>query len=170
MRCIAFSLVALVMFVLSAGAAENDAGCDMFAWSLARERAWFANTDKVSISAGDKLAFVPTRAMSIKLLPGNNILFALPPERKPRSERWFGGAIWFAAVSKPGIYQVTLSEDAWVDVIQNNRYARSVGSSGRRDCAGLRKSIRLELEMAPFVLQISGVESDKVLVAISSGE
>ena len=108
--------------------------------------------------------------MSIKLRPGNNVLFALPPERKPRSERWFGGAIWFASASRPGIFQVTLSEDAWVDVVQNNRYARSVGSSGRRDCAGLRKSIRLELEMAPFVLQISGVESDTVLVAVSPGE
>jgi hypothetical protein len=170
MRFIALCIVALVTFFLPVRAAENDNGCDKFAWSLARERAWFANTDKVSVFAGDKLAFVPTRAMSVKLLPGNSVLFALPPERKSRSERWFGGAIWVASVSRPGIYQVTLSEDAWVDIVQKDRYARSVGSSGRRDCAGLRKSIRLELELAPFVLQISGVESDMVLVAISPAE
>jgi hypothetical protein len=69
-------------------------------------------------------------------------------------------------VDKPGIYQVTLSEDAWIDIVQDNRYARSVGSTGRGDCPGLRKSVRLDLDAAPFVLQISGVVADKVVVAI----
>ncbi len=92
----------------------------------------------------------------------------MPPERKPRSERWFGGMIRLPAPDKPGIYQVTLSEEAWIDVVQDGRYARSVGSTGRSDCAGLRKSVRLDLGIAPFVLQISGVASDSIAVAISA--
>ena len=94
----------------------------------------------------------------------------MPPERQPRSERWFGGAIRFPALDKPGIYQVTLSEEAWIDVVQNDRYARSVGSTGRSDCPGLRKSVRLDLTGAPFVLQISGVTSDRIAVVMGPSE
>ena len=94
----------------------------------------------------------------------------MPPERQPRSERWFGSAIRFPALDKPGIYQVTLSEEAWIDVVQDNRYARSVSSTGRGDCPGLRKSVRLDLAAAPFVLQISGVASESVVVAIGARE
>ena len=170
MRNIALSVVLIVPFLLPAVAAEGDAGCDKFAWSLARERALFAGADKITVAVGEKLAAVLDRALLIKLRPSDKVLFVLPPERKPRSERWFGGAISFGAVPRSGIYQVTLSEDAWVDIIQNNQYLRSAGSSGRRDCAGVRKSIRLELSAAPFVMQISGVESDTVLLAIRPSE
>ena len=94
----------------------------------------------------------------------------MPPERKPKVERWFGGMIRLAAPEKPGIYQVTLSEEAWIDVVQDGRYARSVGSTGRSDCPGLRKSVRLELGAAPFVLQLSGVAAEQVVVAINPRE
>ena len=73
-------------------------------------------------------------------------------------------------MDKPGIYQVTLSEEAWIDVVQDDRYARSVGSTGRGDCPGLRKSVRLDLAAAPFVLQISGVTSESVAVAVGARE
>ena len=64
----------------------------------------------------------------------------------------------------------TLSEEAWIDVVQDDRYVRSVGSTGRGDCPGLRKSVRLELGATPFVLQISGVTSDSIIVAIGARE
>jgi hypothetical protein len=38
--------------------------------------------------------------------------------------------------------------------------------SGLGDCPGLRKSVRLELTAAPFVLQFSGVAADKIAVTI----
>ena len=64
-------------------------------------------------------------------------------------------------------YQVTLPDEAWIDVAQDGRYARSVGSTGRSDCPGLRRSLRLELAASPFVLQLSGVSSDVIVIAIS---
>jgi hypothetical protein len=102
------------------------------------------------------------------LQSGAEAAFAKPPERKPQAERWFGGAIRFPGLEKPGIYQVTLSEEAWIDAVQDDRYARSVGSTGRSDCPGLRKSVRLDLGAAPFVLQIGGVTSDSIAVAIGA--
>ena len=74
------------------------------------------------------------------------------------------------AVEKSGIYQITLSDEAWVDVVQNGRYARSVGSTGRSDCPGVRKSVRLDLDASPLVLQFSGVTPDAITIAIGPAE
>ena len=167
MRRLTFAAAALIALLSPAFA---DDGCGKFAWPLAREQALFAAADKASVNAGTVLAAIPKAAFVVHLQPGTQAIFTMPPERQPRSERWFGGAIRFPKLDKPGIYQVTLSEEAWIDVVQDNRYARSVGSTGRGDCPGLRKSVRLDLAAAPFVLQINGVASDSVDVAISARE
>jgi hypothetical protein len=168
MRRIGLVCAIAIPLLSSASAAED--GCEKFAWSLARERALFAATEKTSVVAGESLAAVPTRAFSLKLQPGSEASFALPPERKPRSEEWFGGMVRLPALGTAGIYQVTVSDDAWIDIVQDGRYARSVGTTGRRDCPGLRKSLRLELGPAAFVVQLSAVATPMILVAISRAD
>jgi hypothetical protein len=80
------------------------------------------------------------RAMLVKLQAGDKVSFALLPERKPRSEHWFGGAISFGSVSRMGIYQVTLSEDAWIDVVQDNQFVRSVEAQDGATAPGCVKA------------------------------
>ncbi len=163
-----FFIAALMSLLIPASAAED--GCGKFAWPLAREQVLLTAVDKPAVKAGQTLAAIPKGAFVLNLQSGADAAFAMPPERKPKVERWFGGAIRFPGLEKPGIFQVTLSEEAWIDVIQDERYARSVGSTGRSDCPGLRKSVRLDLGASPFVLQISGVTSDSIAVAISARE
>ena len=148
------------------GPAAADDGCEKFAWSLARERAAFAAADKTTTAAGETLAALPAAALVIRLQAGAQAAFEMPPERKPRTEPWHGGMVRLPALPKSGIYQISLSDDAWIDVIQNGRYARSVGSTGRSDCPGVRKSVRLDLDAAPVVLQVSGVAADTIAVTI----
>ena len=162
-------IAAVALATLLAPVNAED-GCAKFAWALAREQALFASADKPAVQAGATLAGMPKTAFVLHLQPGAQAAFAMPPERKPKVERWFGGMIRLAAPEKPGIYQVTLSEEAWIDVVQDGRYARSVGSTGRSDCPGLRKSVRLELGATPFVLQLSGVAAEQVVVAINPRE
>jgi hypothetical protein len=157
-------LVAVLIASLGPVAAED--GCEKFAWSLARERAAFATPDKTTATAGETLAALPAGALVIRLQPGAQANFEMPPERKPRTETWHGGVVRLPALAKSGIYQITLSDDAWIDVIQNGRYARSVGSTGRSDCPGVRKSVRLDLDASPAVLQVSGVAPDTIAIAI----
>ena len=164
-----FRLSAALLIALLAPAAADD-GCDKFAWPLARERTLLAAADKPAVQAGETLAATPKGAFIVNLQSGADAAFAKPPERKPRAERWFGGMVRFPALDRPGIYQVTLSEEAWIDVVQDGRYARSVGSSGRSDCPGLRKSVRFQLGAAPFVLQLSGATSDSVAIAVGARE
>ena len=166
-----FSAAFAVLAVASLGSARAaDDGCEKFAWSLARDRAAFAGPDKISVVAGETLAAIPKGALAIRLQPAGQASFVLPPERKPRSDQWFGGMVRLPAVEKSGIYQITLSDEAWVDVVQNGRYARAVGSTGRSDCPGVRKSVRLELDASAFALQFSGVAPDAITIAIRLAE
>ena len=162
-------LIVLALLALPGPAAADD-GCEKFAWSLARERAAFAAADKTTIAAGETLVALPAGALVIRLQPGAQAAFEMPPERKPRTEPWHGGMVRLPALPKSGIYQISLSDDAWIDVIQNGRYARSVGSTGRSDCPGVRKSLRLDLDASPVVLQVSGVSPDAITIAIGAVE
>jgi hypothetical protein len=164
------SLVAIALIALLGPAKAADDGCEKFAWSLARERAAFAATGKTTIAAGETLSALPAGALVIRLQPAAQASFEMSPERKPRTEQWHGGMVRLPALAKAGIYQITLSDDAWVDVIQNGRYARSVGSTGRGDCPGVRKSVRLDLDASPVVLQVSGVAPDAITITIGAVE
>jgi hypothetical protein len=168
MRRIGFVCVIAILLLSAASAAED--GCEKFAWPLARERAWFAASEKASVAAGEFLTAIPNGAFTVSLQPGSEASFLLPPERKPRSDRWFGGIVRLPALSSAGIYQVTVSDEAWIDVVQDDRYARSVGSTGRSDCPGLRKSVRLELGPAPFAVQLSAVATPIIAIAITRAD
>jgi len=163
-------VIAAMAMLVSLGAAHGDDGCNKFAWPLAKERAAFAATDKPTVKAGDALTTLPATAFVVALQPGGQAAFTLPPERKPKTPTWYGGSVSLPAPGKAGLYQVTLSDEAWVDVVQEGRYARSVGHSGRGDCPGLRKTVRFELTTAPFVVQISGAEVDRIAVVAGKVE
>jgi hypothetical protein len=168
MRPIDLVSIALIALLSPANAAED--GCEKFAWPLTRERVWFSASDKASVRAGDSLAAIPGGAFTLKLQPASEASFALQPERKPRTENWFGGLVRLPSPERGGLYQVTVSDEAWIDIVQNERYARSVGSTGRNDCPGMRKSVRLELGPAPFVVQLSAVTTPVIIMAISRVE
>jgi hypothetical protein len=163
-------LLCLTVLALLEPAIAAENGCQKFAWSVANEQAWFGAPDKLIISAGETLAAIPKAAFTVKLQPAGEATFVLPPERKARLERWFGGMLQLPAVAREGIYQVTMSDEAWVDIVQEGQYARSVGSTGRSDCPGIRKSVRLELAPSPFILQLSAVATPLIVIAIAQVE
>jgi len=160
------ALVAFALFAIIGPAAADDSGCDKFAWSLSRERALLAAGGAHKAQSGTKLADIPAAAVVMQLDPASRAAFSLPPERKPASEASFGGMLYLPAPQEPGIYQVTLSNEAWVDAVQNGHYAHSIGSTGRHDCTGLRKSVRFEISAAPIILQVSGVAAETIAIAI----
>ena len=163
-------LLCLTVFALLAPAIAAENGCQKFAWSVANEQAWFSAPDKLIFVAGENIATIPKAAFTVKLQPAGEAEFALPPERKPRLDRWFGGMLQLPAVDREGIYQATVSDEAWIDIVQDGRYARSVGSTGRSDCPGIRKSVRLELAPSPFILQLSAVATPLIVMAIAQVE
>ena len=163
----------LLAFVLlgpvSAMAAEEPSGCDKFKWPIERERAALRAPDRVKLSSGAELAAVPATGMTLSLVSPADAKLPTPPERAPK-EGTFEGFASFKAVPKPGIYTVSLSSGAWIDLVQDGHALKPKGFSGATDCDGIRKTMKYEISASPFVLQISGTKENALSVVILPAE
>ena len=141
--------------------APAHADCDHFKWSVARERAWFSASPGVLPAIGGQAdaskAYAVTLAKDVKL--------PVAPERPPKPDSF--AAVLTAPRLEPGLYQITLSAEAWVDVAENGKLVKSSDFSSQRDCSGVRKSVRFPLGAGPATIEISNVGADKIMFAIS---
>jgi hypothetical protein len=92
-----------------------------------------------------------------------------PPERAPK-EGTFAGFTTFKSPPKAGVYTISLSAGAWVDVVQDGHALKPKAFSGATDCDGIRKTMKYEISASPFVLQISGTKENSVSIAILPSE
>jgi len=160
---------AALLFLAAAigGANAQDAsGCGKFKWSVARERAWFAASPKpvdagAEVGAGDS-------GYVVALVAGDAAGFVAAPGRAPKPGT-FGGVVK-TSISKAGPYQITLSDEAWIDVVQNGASVKSSGFSGQKTCPGVRKSVRFDLAAGPATVQISNAEVAKIMLAVAPAE
>ncbi|MGO9545956.1 MAG: hypothetical protein ACLPPF_14345 [Rhodomicrobium sp.] len=148
----------------SAGAQDKPA-CERFDWSVSREQALFSAPDLKTVPSGAVLEN-PTRAVALELQPSSKVAYAMPPGRQPKTADSYGGVVSIASLPNAGIYQVTASAEAWIDVIQNGKAAASVAHTGKRDCADIRKSVRFELQRGPITLQVSGAAASSIKLAV----
>src|SRR5262245_22866847 len=119
---------ALTCWTCASAALAQD-GCAKFAWPVAQEREALIAQSQPVLASGGPIEPAPGQAFKLLLRPSDEVEFVMPPERKPRIENWRGGIVRLPAPTQAGIYQITLSDEAWVDIVQNGGYAKSVGSS-----------------------------------------
>jgi hypothetical protein len=143
--------LALLLAAIAGAARAEDNNCDKFKWSIARERALFTAGAK---PAASDATIAAGGAYAMTLAPSASVAFALPPERAPKPGT-FGAALKLAALDKPGAYQITLSDEAWLDVVQGGAMVKSTNFSGQKDCPGVRKSVRFDLQAGPATIQVS---------------
>jgi len=124
-----------------------------------------ANT--VTVASGMKLALPLPVAVTVDLSPFADAKLPTAPERAPRKPDSFAGFISVPGPAQSGVYKITLSSEAWIDVVQDGHFVKSVSHSGAMGCAGIRKSVKFEFAPAPFVLQFSSVPAKKIGVAIT---
>lgn len=177
------ALVAFAVFVLSGGVLAQDAskdmrgrgmsgGCEDFKWPLAKERAAFDDASLEKVVSGGARGPLKEQAFELALIPAVDVAYSLAPaiKKKDAGAAQFGGILRFAAPEKPGVYQVTLSGEGWIDLVQNGIALQSADHSGAKNCPGLRKSVRFNVGAAPLALQISGAQADTIKVAIRQVE
>jgi hypothetical protein len=158
---------AALLLVLASPAAAEDAACGKFKWPLTTEKSWFdAATDLKAYASGAAVDELADGALTVATRPMAEIAFALPPEGKPKPDKTQGALLSFAKVAKAGQYQVTLSDEAWIDIVQGGAYRPSGEFSGVHGCPGLRKSVRFEFADAPLTLQLSSAAAPVIKVAI----
>jgi hypothetical protein len=159
-------LTALLLFVSApALAAEEPSGCDKFKWPIDRERAALTAPDRAKLASGSEQAALPTTGITLALVPPADAKLPTPPERAPK-EGTFAGFTSVKTAPKAGLYTVSLSAGAWVDVVQDGHFLKPKAFSGATDCDGIRKTMKYELSASPFVLQVSGAKENSLSIAI----
>ncbi len=163
-------LIGLVLLdAAPALAAEEPSGCDKFKWPIEHERAALTAPDRVKLASGAEVTAIPATGITLALLAPADAKLPTPPERAPRDGS-FAGYASFKTPPKPGIYTVSLSAGAWIDLVQDGHALKPKGFSGATDCNGIRKTMKYEISASPFVLQISGARDNAVSVAILPSE
>jgi hypothetical protein len=154
------ALITIGLFAASPALA--DPVCTKLAWPIDRELALMsaANTDTAS---GTAITAAPPLGLSLKLATGVSLPAA---SLKPVVPAKFAGFVTLAA-PLPGDYLVSLSNESWVDVIQNGHSIVATDHSGDPNCPGLRKSVRFTLTAAPVTLEISNAAEDHVRIAFT---
>src|SRR5579864_1305671 len=160
---VAFALIALSLCAdpLRAEDAAKDktaAACSGFAWPIERERGWFA-AELARTPSGARVVKTD-EAFLLALKPTKTINFVFAPERPPKPDSYSGDVV-IAGVAAPGLYQITLSDKAWIDVFENDVRLKSAAFTGQKDCPGVRKSVRFDLAPgSPITIQISNSVKD----------
>jgi hypothetical protein len=145
--------------------AQEGSGCSGFKWPLDAERAALLRPDKPTLANGGALAYVVAMTLGLQPLAGAGL--AKAPERASKSGQAFAGHFTLAAPAKPGVYRVTISAPAWIDVIDGESYLHPTAFTGATGCEGARKSVKFDLPSRPLALQFSGVEGDRISVIVS---
>ena len=163
-------LLALVLLgTAPAWAAEEPSGCDKFKWNIDHERAALTAPDRIKLASGGDVAAVPSTGMTLALLAPAEAKLPTPPERAPK-EGTFAGFASFKTAPKAGIYTVSLSSGAWIDLVQDGHALKPKAFSGATDCDGIRKTMKYEISASPFVLEISGARENAISLAILPSE
>jgi hypothetical protein len=163
-------LVALVLLTAApAMAAEEPSGCDKFKWNIDHARAALTAPDRMKLNTGSELAALPVTAVTISLVAPADAKLPTPPERAPK-DGTFAGFAKFPSVPKAGSYTVSLSNGAWLDLVQDGHFLKPTAFSGATDCDGIRKTVKFDLSATPFVLQISGARENSLSIAIQQTE
>jgi hypothetical protein len=163
-------LIALVLLgTAPAWAAEEPSGCDKFKWNIDNARATLTAPDRMKLASGAELASLPSTGLTLGLSAPTEARLPSPPERAPR-EGTFAGFASFKSAPKAGLYTISLSAGAWVDLVQDGHALKPKAFSGATDCDGIRKTMKYEIGASPFVLQISGTKENSISVAIQPSE
>ncbi|MDX8497687.1 hypothetical protein RFM99_04585 [Mesorhizobium sp. VK4C] len=162
MKTLVISLFAILAGTCTAMAA--GAGCDAFKWPVTREQALFPAAPAAQSGADLTVG----QAMDIALVAVDTIGFEVPPERAPAAGTF--GATANVTVPPEGELQFSLSDEAWIDVVQDGHAVKSTGFSGVKTCPGIRKSVRFKLSAGPATVQLSGAKKETLKVAVLAPE
>lgn len=142
--------------------------CTGFKWSVESEIKLMAAPETEAVASGGQIASIPSKAIELKLEPAPSVKFPQASGIKKQAIPQSSFAGWFSIgeIGKPGLYQVTIPNHAWIDVVQNDDLVQSTAFSGDRDCKTVRKSVQFELGAGPATVQIGGVSEASMKLTI----
>jgi hypothetical protein len=164
----AFHLIAPIALCLSgASSAQAAAGCDAGKWPLSAIQAHFGGT-LPALASGDALPALGAPVL-VNLSAQGDVTFPHAPGRAGKANPAYAAVIKLGA-EPAATYQVTVSDGAWVDMVEDGELVKQSGYVRRKDCPGVDKSIRFKTDGGPLTIQISGAYGKTIKVEAARAE
>jgi hypothetical protein len=157
-------LAVIALLIATPAFAQEPVGCDKFKGPLDREKALLASAKP--LESGSDVP-QPLAAVMVALVPFADAKLPMAPSRMPKTPDSYAGYIRVAALPKAATYRITLSQGAWIDVIQDSHQAKSAAFSGATGCEGVRKSVKFDLAAAPFIIELSGTTARSIGLVVT---
>lgn len=146
------------------------AGCLDGRWPLEREAAAIAAASGAAqLESGARVRLERFQALTLALRPPTEPPSSLPGQLPGlAAEPPIGQEGYILLmVDAPGLYQVTLPEAAWVDVVQKGLFLRAAAFTAAKDCPGVQKSVRFDLKPGAGLLRISRAQGPRITFVLS---
>ena len=154
------ALLACVLPFLATAEAVAEENCRNFSWSVGRSIDLFDEPLPV-VQSGQWLP--KEGAFAVLLRPVGDVIYPKLPERG--SDGSWGAVITIESVPA-GRYQIALSEEAWVEAIQENVRLPLGPSRRTTECRGIRRSVEVEVKGEPLTLQLGGAGVRRIYIAV----
>jgi hypothetical protein len=162
----ALAIVAIAAGVtLGFAEAKDNPACEQFEWSVKREFELLRDPYLEMVFTGAALGSVPDKGLVMELQPHETTDYVLAPGGEPKPDS-FAGLLFIKDVPQAGTYQVTLSQDAWIDLIQDGKALALAAETGNPNCSDARKSMRFRLERGALTVQVSGASATLIKLVI----
>jgi hypothetical protein len=158
------SLVAVLLTVLAWSGmirAQEDV-CGQFSWSVGREIDLF--TDGFLPAVGSAQSLPKEGVFALLLKPVGDVIYPVTPESG--SDGSYGGVVTIESIPA-GRYQIILSEEAWVDAIQEHARLPVRGLSRSRACPGVRQTVQFDVSGEPLTIEISRAGAPRINIAVT---
>jgi hypothetical protein len=158
------SLVALLLTVLAWSGmtrAQEDV-CGQFSWSVGREIDLFA--DGFLPTVGNAQSLPKEGVFALLLKPVGDVIYPVTPESG--SDGSYGGVVTIENIPA-GRYQIILSEEAWVDAIQERARLPVRAFSRNKGCPGVRQIVQFDVSGEPLTIAISRAGVPRINIAVA---
>ena len=145
--------------------AQQGGGCSGFKWPIDREETAFAGEGIPSVDGSAQLPGM-MEAATAKLATQQGLTFAVAPTHKPRNTPAYAGVFPIIPIAVPGPYQVTISDGAWIDVVQDGKLLKPTAFTDSKECHTVRKSVRFDLAKGPATVEISDAATDHLMIDV----
>jgi hypothetical protein len=152
--------LAFVLPILAAAGAAAEESCRNFSWSIGRPIDLFDEPLPLVRSAQ---SLPKDGVFAVLLRPVADVIYPTLPERG--SDGAWGAVVTLENVSA-GRYQIALSEEAWVEAIQENVRLPIRPSSRTVECRGVRRSVEVDVKGEPLTLQLGGAGVRRMNIAV----
>jgi hypothetical protein len=156
---------AATMLALSPALAADPVGCEQFKWPVAKERALLTTPDLPNMNSGVDAPTLPPLAATLALKPAADARLPKSPQRAQKPDT-FAGYLRLGQIPA-GTYAISVSDYAWIDVLQDGNYLKPTDSSGVSGCNGIRKTLKFDLAAGLTTVQVSGVVTKTIKLAVT---